>query len=67
MVNMAGSDREKKGNIAEELADVLIYCVYLSDALDLDIEEIIKMKFKKNKEKYPVEKSYGKKDKYTEL
>jgi len=58
---------KKKDHVAEELADVLIYCVHMADTLDLDIEEIVKMKLKKNAEKYPVEKSYGKKDKYTEL
>lgn len=57
----------KKDNIAEELADVLIYCVLMAEAAELNIEEIIKNKIKKNKDKYPVQKSFGKKDKYTEL
>lgn len=53
--------------IKEELADVLIYSHMLASNLDLDIEEIMKEKLKKNEEKYPVEKSKGKNDKYTEL
>ena len=53
--------------IAEELADVLIYCMYMADSLDLDIREIISNKMEKNAIKYPVEKSKGNAKKYTEL
>lgn len=53
--------------IKEELADVLIYSYMMADNLDLDIDEIIDAKLKKNDEKYPVNKSKGKNDKYTEL
>ena len=54
-------------HIKEELADVLIYAHMLADNLDLDIEEIMEEKLLKNAEKYPVEKSRGKNDKYTNL
>ncbi|WP_106770065.1 nucleotide pyrophosphohydrolase [Paenibacillus faecalis] len=57
----------RKVQIAEELADVLIYSIYLADTMDLNIEKIIYEKMKKNEEKYPVEKSYGRMNKYTEL
>ena len=50
--------------VAEELADVLIYCMYMADALDLDIKEIILNKMEKNAIKYPVEKSKGVATKY---
>lgn len=53
--------------VADELADVLIYCMYMADALDLDIKEIILNKMKKNAIKYPVEKAKGNSTKYTEL
>lgn len=53
--------------VAEELADVLIYSLYMADALDLDIEEIIFDKMEKNAMKYPVEKSWGNATKYTEF
>lgn len=53
--------------VCEELADVLIYCFYMADALDLDVKEIIFDKMKKNAIKYPVEKSKGNATKYTEL
>lgn len=58
---------KKLEDIKEELADVLIYSCMLADNLDLDIEEIIENKLEKNAEKYPVEKSKGKNNKYTEL
>lgn len=54
-------------DIREELADVLIYSILFADAVDLNIEEIIREKLTLNNNKYPVEKAIGKKDKYTEL
>ena len=53
--------------VSEELADVLIYCIYMADSLDLDIKEIILDKMEKNAFKYPVEKSKGNAKKYTEF
>lgn len=50
----------------EELADVLIYCVLFASKLNINIDEIISMKLKKNEEKYPVEKVYGSSKKYNE-
>ena len=58
---------EKKEKIAEELADVLIYCALMADAMALDINEIVAKKLEKNAEKYSVDKSFGSKKKYTEL
>ena len=54
-------------DVAEELADVLIYCIYMADAMEFDIKEIISDKIKKNAVKYPVLKSKGNAKKYTEL
>ncbi|WP_017185627.1 nucleotide pyrophosphohydrolase [Alkalibacillus haloalkaliphilus] len=42
-----------KDNIQEEIADVLIYSLMLCSDLELDIQEIIEEKLKKNEEKYP--------------
>ena len=53
--------------VSDELADVLIYCFYMADALDLDIKEIIRNKMEKNAIKYPVDKSKGNSKKYTEF
>ena len=54
-------------NVKEELADVMIYCIHMANALDVNIEDIINMKMDKNELKYPVEKAKGKSNKYTEL
>ncbi|MBR0599786.1 nucleotide pyrophosphohydrolase [Sinanaerobacter chloroacetimidivorans] len=54
-------------SIKEELADVLIYSVLFAEAVGLDLDEIIMEKLSKNSKKYPVEKAFGKKEKYTEL
>ena len=54
-------------NVKEELADVMIYCIHMANALDVNIEDIINIKMDKNEMKYPVEKSKGKSTKYTEL
>ena len=58
---------DKKDKIKEELADVLNYCILMADTCGLDMDEIIREKVKKNGEKYPVDKAYGHKEKYTEL
>ena len=54
-------------HVKEELADVLVYCQDMLDALDLDEDEIINMKMDMNEKKYPVEKAKGSNKKYTEL
>lgn len=61
---VVGNKRER---LAEELADVLIYSYMLADNLDFDINDIIRKKLKKNAEKYPVEKSKNKNNKYNDL
>lgn len=58
---------QKMNKIREELADVLNYCILMADVCHLDLDEIIQEKVKRNAEKYPVEKAYGSKEKYTEL
>ena len=57
----------KKDKIKEELADVVNYCILMADACNLDLDEIVQAKIKRNNEKYPVEKAYGSKEKYTEM
>ncbi|WP_430597430.1 nucleotide pyrophosphohydrolase [Enterococcus sp. AZ177] len=54
-------------NIEQELADVLIYSLMLASDLELDVEGIIEKKLKFNEQKYPIEKSKGNRQKYTEL
>ena len=57
----------KRERIEEELADVLIYSYMLADNLEMNIDDIITRKLEKNNQKYPIEKSFGRSDKYDEL
>ena len=61
------SSQNKIEKIKEELADVVNYCILMADACGLDLDEIVQAKIEKNNEKYPVEKSKGKSDKYDKL
>lgn len=58
---------DKIDKIKEELADVVSYCILMADTCGLDLDEIISEKVKRNNEKYPIEKAFGSKEKYTQL
>jgi NTP pyrophosphatase (non-canonical NTP hydrolase) len=53
--------------VAEEIADVAMYCFLLCDRLGLSLPEIIDEKLEINRRKYPVEKARGKALKYDKL
>ena len=54
-------------HVGEELADVMVYCRNLLDALGLDEDAVINAKMDQNEAKYPVEKSRGSNRKYDRL
>ena len=58
---------ENKDKVEEELADIINYCILMADSCNLDLDEIVQRKIKRNEEKYPVEKAFGNKEKYTKL
>ena len=58
---------EKRLQVGDELADILIYTVRLANRLNIDLEKAAQEKMRKNKIKYPIEKSRGRSEKYTEL
>jgi len=60
-------DEKNKEKVSEELADITYYILRLADTLDIDLEDAVWKKMKKNAEKYPVEKAKGNAKKYTEL
>lgn len=60
-------DKYDKEQVCEELADVLNYCVLLSQKLNVNMEEILLKKLEKNKMKYPVSKAKGICTKYNKL
>ena len=61
------SENADEVKIREELADVLTYCILLADKYGLDIDEIVLSKLEETQKKYPVDKSFGKSDKYDRL
>lgn len=46
-------DHERRDLIADELADVMIYCLGFSDVLGIDVSDVVARKLHKNGEKYP--------------
>ncbi len=58
------NDEREMAQIREEIADVFIYLVRLSDKLGVDIEKAVEEKIKLNEKKYPVELAKGNAIKY---
>jgi len=54
-------------NVKEELADVMAYCLLLTNHYGFDFKTIMNEKIDKNQKKYPIDKAYGKADKYNKL
>jgi len=59
--------RDRKGQLADELADVLYYTLLMAHDAGIDLEPALIDKLRRNAEKYPVEKAKGSSKKYTEL
>ena len=57
---------EKHQAIGEEIADIFIYLIRISDKLDIDLIQAANKKLEKNKSKYPVDLVKGSSKKYTE-
>ena len=53
--------------VKEELADVMNYCIQMSQVLNVDLIEIINFKMDKTEKKYPVDKAKGVSTKYNKL
>ena len=61
------TDEADLEHVKQELADVIVYCRNMLDALSLDEDEIVNAKMDQNERKYPVEIAYGSNRKYTEF
>ena len=57
---------EKRAQVADELADVLVYLVRLADKLGVDLLDAAAAKIDKNALKYPAGKVRGSMKKYTD-
>ena len=60
-------DERTLGKVKEEIADIQIYLLRISDVMDISIPEAVKAKIKKNSAKYPIDKAKGNSKKYDEL
>ena len=58
---------EQLAKVSEEMADVLLYLVRLSDRLDVNLFDAARRKIELNALKYPAAKARGNNRKYTEL
>ena len=63
----ASHEKARNEDVADELADVLLYLLEFANMSEIDISAAVARKAKKNAEKYPVEKSKGNSLKYTDF
>lgn len=60
-------NQQVKGDIEDELADVLFFLLRFSQRFEVDLTKALLRKIEKSEKKYPVEKAKGKNTKYTKL
>ncbi len=65
--NQIESKPETLAQVKDELSDIFYYLLRISSKLNINLEESLLKKMKKNAEKYPVEKSKGLAKKYNEI
>ena len=55
----AVEDPGERAAVTDELADILIYCLSLSNALDLDVSSAVLGKLQTNEHRYPADEFRG--------
>jgi NTP pyrophosphatase (non-canonical NTP hydrolase) len=66
VAELLGTD-DGHGIVSDEIADVLIYALLFCEAAGVDPAAAIRVKLRKNVEKYPVELARGTATKYDDL
>lgn len=61
------ADPQRSADIRDELADVIIYALEFANVAGIDITAAVRSKMVQNAQKYPVEKTRGRSEKYNEL
>jgi NTP pyrophosphatase (non-canonical NTP hydrolase) len=61
------ADVQSAEALRDECADILLYLLLIADTAGIDLVEAARAKLLKNAEKYPVDKAFGSRAKYTEL
>ena len=56
---IAVEDPDERAAAADELADIIIYCLSLSNALDLDVSSVVLGKLETNEHRYPADRFRG--------
>jgi NTP pyrophosphatase (non-canonical NTP hydrolase) len=62
----AEPEADVREQIADELADVFVYCLLMSDKLDIDLLAATRAKMAKNEAKYPADLVRGSAKKYSD-
>jgi dCTP diphosphatase len=58
-LDAALADPERRGQVGEELADVLCFALALANRLELDVSACLRDKMEKNRRKYPAAEYRG--------
>ena len=66
-IHRALQDPDRHRRLTEEVADIVVYCLNMSDTVGFDLATAISEKLERNSEKYPVEKARGIARKYNDL
>ncbi|MDF2047343.1 nucleotide pyrophosphohydrolase [Microbacterium sp. Kw_RZR3] len=61
------NDEADAARVREELADIVTYCILLSEKIRVDLDEIVLEKLAVTRAKYPVETAKGRSTKYDAL
>ncbi|MBU3696644.1 nucleotide pyrophosphohydrolase [Dechloromonas sp.] len=61
------SDEKSAEALRDECADILLYLLLIADKAGIDLAAAAREKLAKNAVKYPVDKAFGSRAKYTEL
>jgi NTP pyrophosphatase (non-canonical NTP hydrolase) len=61
------ADPASREALRDECADVLLYLLLIADSAGIDLAAAARAKLAKNAEKYPVEKAFGSRVKYSQL
>jgi dCTP diphosphatase len=64
--NLFDKKNPERKKIEDEISDVVTYAIRLCDVLDINLEKVMKRKFKENEEKYPADQVKGSARKYDE-
>lgn len=65
--NQVKNDPKVLAKLEDEVADVFVYLMRIVSKSNIDLEQVVLNKLKKNESKYPIESAKGNSKKYTEF